>query len=138
MRKIVIALAGMILITLLLTQEVICQSYLYGEWTAYCVIENRGKRSVDFCSICPVEISEDGRYLSVKTFEIIVDDTFIDLIIDSLSQKVQYQYNNDKKELEFTYQEEKQKFKILQVKGMEQTILMRDSKGMLLFLEKKE
>jgi hypothetical protein len=140
MRNILFKILGVFLILMLSqTQKSFGQIDLLGHWTAHCIIERLDKSSIVFCDFCPYGISEDKANINFEVFEMDFENDYFNLIIDSISTKVDYKMEKEFDTIEFTYKEETYRFKVLSIFNNTTTnLLLKDSEGMLILLEKNE
>ena len=139
MKKNVLKISCILLLTLLMPPKSIGQNIINGNWTVYCIMEQTDKVTITFCDFCPMNMSEDKTKISIEKFDMIFNQSTLDIIIEGVSTNTPYIYDNDTKTIEFTFKEKKHKFKLLMVMGNSiETIVLRDNDGSLILLEKKE
>lgn len=115
------------------------QADLLGHWEGNCIIEKMNKTGISFCDFCPFSITENQRTIEFKEFEMVFKNNHFDLLIDSVSTKVDYKFDDELKILEFIYKEKTHKFKALRVAHKTTNIYkLKDLDGGYLLLNKKE
>ncbi len=140
MKSITLKVFGILVILLLsLTQKVIAQIDLSGNWAATCILEKSNESTISFCEFCQYSINMDNTEISFEIFEMAFEKDYFKLITNDGSTKVIYEIKDDIETLEFTYKEKTYEFKILTIlKYKGDNYILRDSDGMLILLERKE
>jgi len=112
------------------------QKELYGTWTVTCPFEYNDKATTVQCSLCPTEHKSESSII-IKDFEMTVDIDKITLNINDSATKVKYIWDSEIHAIEFTFKQQKYKFKTL-YNGNEPNYILKDDDGILLMLYKKK
>jgi len=128
-----------ILSSFLFPQSIFGQIELSGKWTGKCIIENIDETSISFCDFCPREMNKESSTITFNQFEIEFKNDYFLLYVDEiLKGKSKYLLDESLKTLDFTFNDENYKFKVLTVMSADQNkYILKSEEGGLILLEKE-
>ncbi|MEI7660581.1 MAG: hypothetical protein WCK34_00205 [Bacteroidota bacterium] len=138
MKTRLISILGMaLLFTMLTAQKSMGQFNLTGKWTARCVIEKMNRETIAYCELCPKMLSEDHKRLMFEKFRMVFEKDNLTLVINGISTKVDYKFNEDFDSISFSFKKLSFTFKLLSVVGKNDLYILKNEDGAMLLLEKK-
>lgn len=138
MRKNLFQIFSLLLIIIIYSQKCFGQVNLSGKWKANCVFEKGDNGSIKFCTICPHGLSTDQTTMHFRSFEMVFEKDYLNIIIDSISTKVNYKLDVKSDMIEFPYGGKNYKYKLLYV--VEKTMIkyiLKDDAGTMILIDKE-
>ena len=128
-----------LLFSIIVANTSIGQNLLIGHWTAYCALETTDKNVIQFCEICPIQMSEEDTKIRFKEFNLIFEDELLSVIINDIKNKTSYTFNDDTDILSFAHDSKEYSFNVLVIMASPlPKLLLKEEDGTILFLEQAE
>ncbi len=110
------------------------QNDLLGKWDASCVSEQVTESSIRNCSICPFELKDNTA--TIQGFQMQFGNDSLMIITNTNKITLSYKYNTSRRLLEFNYNKQDYKFKVL-IQNEPKIQLLKDKNNNIVLLKQR-